>query len=243
VNGETEPAPGLASRSRTHSRQGMHQDQSNTGELEAGSRVNEIQSSNNELIARARVVLHHLQSARNTLDDIVEEILDGRAFEDCLSPPICCFLYMLWNLDRNMDKWEEGLSRWGEGGDFNEVMIAAGFHEHPRLRLPTIEGRAGHTPQREGIRPSWDRTAKKLLYGETVCLGFWRSAPTRFQILDAFEARGWPPSVPSPWRCKKRLRDQIRLLNRGLRPGSPIRFKVYNTRPAWHPVRPDGAPS
>jgi hypothetical protein len=88
------------------------------------------------------------------------------------------------------------------------------------------------------IRPSWNREAKQLRYGETLCREYGRVAPEQFEILDAFELREWPPTVQTPWRDEKKLRDTINHLNAKLLTDSPIRFEVRNMRPSWFRFRP-----
>jgi hypothetical protein len=87
------------------------------------------------------------------------------------------------------------------------------------------------------VRPVWDREPKQLLYGKVLCRQFDREAGAKFEILDAFETRGWPPSAPSPWRNEKKLRDTVRNLTKELADESPIRFEVRNMKPAWFRFR------
>lgn len=88
------------------------------------------------------------------------------------------------------------------------------------------------------LLPEWDKGAKQLWYGEILCREYSRVAPTQFQILDSFHVREWPRSVPTPCRSEMQLRDAIDDLNGGLMPGSPIKFEVFNMRPAWFRFRP-----
>ena len=88
------------------------------------------------------------------------------------------------------------------------------------------------------LRPEWDREAKQLWYGETVCREYRKTAPEQFQILDLFQAREWPRAVPSPWRDEKKLRDTVGHLNDNHSQESLIRFEVFNMKPAWFRFRP-----
>jgi hypothetical protein len=90
----------------------------------------------------------------------------------------------------------------------------------------------------ETLRPEWDREAKQLRYGETLCREYRRAAPAQFQILDQFQVREWPRTVLSPWNDEKKLRDTVGHLNDNHNPGSLIRFEVFNMKPAWLRIRP-----
>jgi hypothetical protein len=92
------------------------------------------------------------------------------------------------------------------------------------------------------LRPQWDRDDKKLWYGETVCREYSKVASAQFEILDAFQTRDWPPTVPSPWRDEKKLRDTIGHIRGELVQNSPIRFEVRNMKPAWFRFRPRSLP-
>jgi hypothetical protein len=88
------------------------------------------------------------------------------------------------------------------------------------------------------LRPEWNREVKQLWYGETLCREYRRTAPEQFQILDLFQVREWPRTVPSPWRDEKRLRDTVGHLNDNHTQESLIRFEVFNMKPAWYRHRP-----
>jgi hypothetical protein len=91
----------------------------------------------------------------------------------------------------------------------------------------------GFLPER--LRPVWDRRTKQLKYGEIVCRRYRRVAPRQFEILEAFEAEGWPQTVKNPFPGDKQLRDTVDDLKQGLIPLSPICFEVKNVQPAWSP--------
>jgi hypothetical protein len=83
------------------------------------------------------------------------------------------------------------------------------------------------------LRPMWERDAKKLWYGDILCREYARVAPDQFQILDEFQIREWPRAVPSPCRTMKKLKDTIAHMNESHTRESPIRFEVFNLKPAW----------
>jgi hypothetical protein len=93
------------------------------------------------------------------------------------------------------------------------------------------------------LRPVWDREAKQLWYGDVLCREYRRVASEQFQILDMFQQREWPQTIPSPFRTEKQLRDTVRNLDVGRLPESPIRFEVFNMRPRWFPFRPRSGPN
>jgi hypothetical protein len=93
------------------------------------------------------------------------------------------------------------------------------------------------------IRPEWDREAKRLWYGKILCRDYSiKAAPVQFEILDAFQVRDWPPTVPKPWHDEKKLADTIRNLTKELESNSPIRFEVRYGKPAWFRFRPRSSP-
>ncbi len=85
------------------------------------------------------------------------------------------------------------------------------------------------TAGRDRVTPRWDRASGGLLWGGVVVKCFRHDAANQAVVLDAFEGRGWPPSVadPLPRRAglnrKERLRETVRGLNRRLAAGT-IRF-------------------
>jgi hypothetical protein len=87
------------------------------------------------------------------------------------------------------------------------------------------------------LRPEWNREAKQLWYGEIVCREYRKTAPEQLQILDEFQAREWPRTVPSPWNDEKKLRDTVLHLNDNHTERSLIRFEVFNMKPAWFRFR------
>jgi hypothetical protein len=119
-----------------------------------------------------------------------------------------------------------------------EAHDAAKLPYPPELARPTPDGdtaRPGDLEAEEDteIRPVWDREARQLRYGEILCREYRREAPAQFQILDLFQAKEWPHTVPSPWGDEKKMGDTVRNLNHDLTDKSPVRFKVSNGKPAW----------
>jgi hypothetical protein len=91
--------------------------------------------------------------------------------------------------------------------------------------------------------PVWHREDKKLWYGEILCREYQRVAAAQFEVLDLFQGREWPKTVPSPWRNEeKKLRDTIGHMNEAHLPESPIRFEVFNMKPSWYRLRPRSGP-
>ncbi|MGO9923906.1 MAG: hypothetical protein ACLQIB_55565 [Isosphaeraceae bacterium] len=82
--------------------------------------------------------------------------------------------------------------------------------------------------------PRWDTAARQLSYGDIICRDFRkRNAPKQIQIIEAFEAAKWKKPIPAPCHDKA-LRDNIRSLNLGLDPASPIVFEPSGpSRMSW----------
>ena len=90
--------------------------------------------------------------------------------------------------------------------------------------------------------PVWGRAAKQLWYGEILCREYRKVAVAQFEILDLFQNREWPKTVPSPWRDEKKLRDTIGHMNEAHSSDSPIRFEIFNMKPSWFRYRPRSGP-
>jgi len=50
-------------------------------------------------------------------------------------------------------------------------------------------------------RPRWERQRRKLWLGTKLVRVYRRVAARQFLILDAFEAKGWPPEIVAPQEC------------------------------------------
>jgi hypothetical protein len=72
------------------------------------------------------------------------------------------------------------------------------------------------------LRPRWDRTSRQLWLGDNSVRSFPRHAPAQFTVLDAFQRKGWPASIPNPVKHFS-LKDAIDALNHGL-VSSRLRF-------------------
>jgi hypothetical protein len=98
----------------------------------------------------------------------------------------------------------------------------------------------------EEDRPTWDSTTYCLRYRGVICLEGKRKAKAQDRILEAFEAAGWPGSIPSPFGTdEKKTRDTIPHLNERLTDGTSLRFKTGPGAKAikWTPVDPPSNPS
>ena len=83
---------------------------------------------------------------------------------------------------------------------------------------------SGHAIQKQAstssLQPLWDREARELRVGNVVIKRFKWPAENQERVLDAFEAKGWPPRIENPLDqhpsiCpKRRLHDTIKCLNR-----------------------------
>jgi hypothetical protein len=82
----------------------------------------------------------------------------------------------------------------------------------------------------DGEKPSWDGRPRVLLWRGEVVKQLGRAGSNRERVLNAFEEEGWPDAVSDPleWDqfddLKARLRETVRGLNKGLKPGT-IRFR------------------
>src|SRR5262245_46854059 len=95
--------------------------------------------------------------------------------------------------------------------------------------LAGAHGRAGHPPV-----PRFDPEGRTLYWGESVVKALRRTAPAQEAVLAAFEEVGWSGRVADPLQKeqgldpKERLRETVKSLNRGLRPGT-LRFHADGT--------------
>jgi hypothetical protein len=89
---------------------------------------------------------------------------------------------------------------------------------------------------RDRNKPHWDRQNKRLWYKDDVCYEYKRTAPTQFEILDAFEAAGWVEAVGNPFQndisSGNQLGDTLKALRRRVR-HSPIDFERDSGRIKW----------
>jgi hypothetical protein len=76
------------------------------------------------------------------------------------------------------------------------------------------------------LKPHWDRASGRLYYGgQQIRQVRMSKAENIVAVLDAFEAAGWPESIPDPSKHdQENLHYTIRSLNEGLRPAL-IRFR------------------
>ena len=258
---ETQPAPGVASWGRSHTEDIMDQDQSNGGgpereetQVDFGP-IQETYNAATKVIKLGRRWLStrpdpdtfagnvHLDKASylfTTFADTFREELFGfrnrylssRSMQTLISnnPPLSTALQYLEDVcgrvfqavycppcGEVVAKLEELETAWNILG---EVLDDLEAQENPTLQ------------------PVWDRGAKQLWYGEILCREYRKTAPEQFQILDLFQVREWPRTVPSPWRDEKKMRDTVGHLNDNHTNESLIRFEVFNMRPAWLRFRP-----
>jgi hypothetical protein len=133
------------------------------------------------------------------------------------------------------------LTRPGEAGELAGELAGQGPNSAGVLILaePVLGGLLALLHDRQagpsaGPLPSFDAGERVLRWrGEAVkCLR--REAPTQAAILEAFERAGWPRHLDDPLDRepgldpKERLRETVKSLNRGLRPGS-LRFHTDGT--------------
>jgi hypothetical protein len=82
--------------------------------------------------------------------------------------------------------------------------------------------------------PQWNSANLTFHFGDIVCRHYKRrNARNQFDLLDTFQAAGWPRSIDSPFTQDRTLRMTIDDLNGGLSEGSPIRFRVERRKPIW----------
>ncbi len=104
----------------------------------------------------------------------------------------------------------------------NREEAAAMFRE-AGLAIPPELAELKNT-ERPALRPCWDRDNRRLWYGKTLCRDFSkRMAPTQMRIVEVFDKAEWKKPIQAPF-TDKTLRDNIRSLNKGLEPDSPIEF-------------------
>jgi hypothetical protein len=80
-------------------------------------------------------------------------------------------------------------------------------------------------------KPQWNKDNKVLYYTGIVCRTFKRLKSNIVNVLDDFEAQGWPETVVVPGRTSPK--DLAESLNSRLTPQSPIIFRHSHGRIGW----------
>jgi hypothetical protein len=75
----------------------------------------------------------------------------------------------------------------------------------------------------QGQRIRWNKADRTLWIDGEAARTYGRHAPKQFAVLDAFEAAGWPLSIPKPLKYSS-LKDAIDELNHGL---ASSKFRFY----------------
>jgi hypothetical protein len=94
------------------------------------------------------------------------------------------------------------------------------------------------SPPSNPVKPRWDGETRTLYWGNVEVRAYKRNPANRqIDLLEAFEAAGWPPTIPDPFRDATRLRQTVANLNEKLTPGT-IRFHLDGTGDGvdWRPV-------
>jgi hypothetical protein len=82
-------------------------------------------------------------------------------------------------------------------------------------------------------KPVWDAEGMCLSFDGDTCKHFARRAASQFQVIEAFHASSWKPSVPNPFRSVDQLIDTIKTMNRW--DDSRIGFTEKNGKAFWRP--------
>lgn len=100
-----------------------------------------------------------------------------------------------------------------------------------KTRLADNSAAIPNTNRADGREPApqWDRRTRTLSLGSIVVRRFGRIAPCQFQVLDAFEAAGWPTEMVAPKQVEcenpvERLKSAMRELNNNQYGKKQIRF-------------------
>jgi len=117
-------------------------------------------------------------------------------------------------------------------------------HRGKRLLVPlsspesdssTQNGASGITPIQSGpepgeeLVPRWDGDRRKLWFDSRLCKRYTGNpAKNQIDVIEAFDAAGWPATVPDPFRDPRKLNVTIRSLNDAMAPGT-IRFRGDGT--------------
>jgi hypothetical protein len=81
-------------------------------------------------------------------------------------------------------------------------------------------------PSNDPIKPHWDGESRTLFWSNVVIRTYTaRIAENQIELLEAFEAAKWPPTIPNPFRNKagldtRKLGQTVYNLNQGLKPGT-----------------------
>ena len=87
------------------------------------------------------------------------------------------------------------------------------------------EGATGGRPS----RPIWD--GRCLMYGTILCKEFKKTAPNQNALIEAFDAKRWPPSVSVPSLDPTRLKETVDSMNSW--EGSPLLFRQDGRKASW----------
>ena len=86
----------------------------------------------------------------------------------------------------------------------------------------------------ESVRPWFDRARRELGVGDVVVRRYAHFAPNQFNVLDGFEAEGWPPSVADAacgaWDAKRRARMKETVFR--LNDGQELSLILFHCYPA-----------
>jgi hypothetical protein len=82
-------------------------------------------------------------------------------------------------------------------------------------------------------KPFWDRESRTLTVGTAVCRVYAKKAPNQFAILDSFEEKRWPTSIPNPLTSLEQMVQTIKDFNADSEPQSPLRLRQDNLRVSW----------
>jgi hypothetical protein len=93
-------------------------------------------------------------------------------------------------------------------GDIELVYLSVGLFGASAMVAACVEP----ADDLAGVTPHWDRKRKELRVGQGTPYRFPRFAPALFLLLDAFQKKGWPTSIPNPLTHYS-LKDAVDSLN------------------------------
>lgn len=102
-------------------------------------------------------------------------------------------------------------------------------------------GPAGGDKDVEPPRPVWDRDTRTLSFNGEVCIVLKRSNTNIEKLIDSFDSKGWPPSIPNPFENEVKLHDTIKSYKKSSGFTNRIDFHRNIQRAAWKPIVGDDA--
>jgi hypothetical protein len=87
-------------------------------------------------------------------------------------------------------------------------------------------------PAENETTPRWDKQDRALWYGDALCRRL-REGTEVQKLIEAFDSKGWPSTIPNPFTSEGKLRDIIKSYKSGAKKQNRVWFYVDNQKAAW----------